>query len=43
MSVHQKLAMLKIRSKSVTFLNLGNLEAAPERGYATQEADQELK
>ena len=30
MSVGQKLAMLKIRSKSVTFLSLRNLEAAPE-------------
>ena len=30
MSVGQKLAMLKIRSKSVTFLSLCNLEAAPE-------------
>ena len=30
MSVGQKLAMLKIRSTSFTFLNLLNLEAAPE-------------
>ena len=30
MSVGQKLLMLKIRSKSVTFLSLRNLEAAPE-------------
>ena len=30
MSVGQKLAMLKIRSKSVTFLSLCNHEAAPE-------------
>ena len=30
MSVSQKLTMLKIRSKSVTFLSLRNLEAAPE-------------
>ena len=30
MSVGQKLAMLKICSKSVTFLSLCNLEAAPE-------------
>ena len=30
MSVGQKLAMLKIRSKSVTFLSLCDLEAAPE-------------
>ena len=30
MSVGQKLAKLKIRSKSVTFLSLRNLEAAPE-------------
>jgi hypothetical protein len=30
MSVGQKLAMLKIRSKYVTFLSLRNLEAAPE-------------
>ena len=30
MSVGQKLAMLKIHSKSVIFLSLGNLEAAPE-------------
>ena len=30
MSVGQKLAMLKMRSTSVTFLSLGNLEAAPE-------------
>ena len=30
MSVSQKLSMLKIRSKSVTFLNLCDLEAAPE-------------
>ena len=30
MSVGQKLAMLKIRSTSVTFLSLRNLEAAPE-------------
>ena len=30
MSVGQKLAMLKIRSKSVTFLSLRDLEAAPE-------------
>ena len=37
MSVGQKLAMLKIRSKSVKFLSLRALEAAPE------EADQELK
>ena len=37
MSLGQKLAMLKMRSKSVTFLSLRNLEAAPE------EADQELK
>ena len=31
MSVDQKLAMLKIRSKSVTFLSLCNLEAAPDK------------
>ena len=30
MSVGQKLAMLKICSKSVTFLSLRDLEAAPE-------------
>ena len=30
MSVGQKLAMLKIRSKSIKFLSLRNLEAAPE-------------
>ena len=30
MSVGQKLAMLKIRSKSVTFLSLHDLEAALE-------------
>ena len=30
MSVGQKLAMLKMRSTSVTFLSLRNLEAAPE-------------
>ena len=30
MSVGQTLAMLKIRSTSVTFLSLCNLEAAPE-------------
>ena len=30
MSVGQKLAMLKIRLTSVTFLSLRNLEAAPE-------------
>ena len=30
MSVDQKLAMLKVLSKSVTFLSLCNLEAAPE-------------
>ena len=30
MSVDQKLAMLKIRSKFVTFLSLRNLEAASE-------------
>ena len=30
MSVGQKLAILKIRSTSVTFLSLHNLEAAPE-------------
>ena len=30
MSVGHKLAKLKIRSKSVTFLSLRNLEAAPE-------------
>ena len=30
MTVGQKLAMLKIRSISVTFLSLRNLEAAPE-------------
>ena len=30
MSVGQKLSMLKIRSKSVTFLSLRDLEAAPE-------------
>ena len=30
MSVGQKLRMLKIRSTSVTFLSLRNLEAAPE-------------
>ena len=30
MSVGQKLAMLKIRSTSVTFLSLSDLEAAPE-------------
>ena len=30
MSVGQKLAMLKIRFTSVTFLKLRNLEAAPE-------------
>ena len=30
MSVGQKLLMLKIRSKSVTFLILRDLEAAPE-------------
>ena len=30
MSVGQKLAMLKICSKHVTFLSLCNLEAAPE-------------
>ena len=29
-SIGQKLAMLKIRSTSVTFLSLHNLEAAPE-------------
>ena len=31
MSVGQKLAMLKIRSTSITFLSLCNLEAAPEK------------
>ena len=30
MYVGQKLAMLKLRSTSVTFLSLRNLEAAPE-------------
>ena len=30
MSVGRKLAMLKIRSTSVTFLSLRNLEATPE-------------
>jgi hypothetical protein len=30
MSAGQKLAMLKIRSTSITFLSLCNLEAAPE-------------
>ena len=30
MSVGQKLLMLKIRSKSVTFLSLHDLKAAPE-------------
>ena len=30
MSVGQKLAMLKTRSRSFTFLSLHNLEAAPE-------------
>ena len=30
MSVSQKLTMLKIRSKSVTFLSLRDLEASPE-------------
>ena len=30
MSVGQKLTMLKIRSTSVTFLSLRDLEAAPE-------------
>ena len=30
MSVGQKLAMLKMRSTSITFLSLRNLEAAPE-------------
>ena len=30
MSVSQKLTMLKIRSKSVTFLSLRDLEVAPE-------------
>ena len=30
MCVGQKLAMLKIRSKSVTFLSLCDLKAAPE-------------
>ena len=30
MSVGQKLLMLKIRSKSITFLSLRDLEAAPE-------------
>ena len=30
MSVGQKLAMLKIRSTSIKFLSLRNLEAAPE-------------
>ena len=30
MSVGQKLAMLKIRSTSVSFLSLHDLEAAPE-------------
>ena len=30
MSVGQKLVMLKTRSKSVTFLSLCDLEAAPE-------------
>ena len=30
MSVGQKLAMLKMRSTSVTFLSLRDLEAAPE-------------
>ena len=30
MSLGQKLSMLKIRSKSVTFLSLRDLEAAPE-------------
>ena len=30
MSVVQKLVMLKICSKSITFLSLGNLEATPE-------------
>ena len=31
MSVSQKFMMLKIRSTSVTFLSLRNLEAAPEQ------------
>ena len=31
MSVGQKLAMLKIRSASITFLSLHNLKAAPEK------------
>ena len=31
MSVGQKLMMLKIRSTSVTFLSLRNLEAGPEQ------------
>ena len=30
MSLSQKLAILKMRSTSVTFLSLRNLEAAPE-------------
>ena len=36
MSVGQKLAMLKIRSTSVTFLSLRNLEAAPEEAMQTR-------
>ena len=34
MSVGQKLTMLKIRSTSVTFLCLRDLEAAPEEAIA---------
>ena len=43
MSVGQKLAMLKMRSTSVTFLSLRNLKATREEAMQTQEADQELK
>ena len=39
MSVGQKLAMLKIRSTSVTFLSLCNLEAPTEETNTTQEAE----
>ena len=36
MSVGQKLAMLKIRSTSITFLSLRNLKAAPSDVFNTR-------
>ena len=39
MSVGQKLAKLKIRSTSITFLSLCNLEAVPEEAMQLRRLD----